>query len=54
VSLVIKRLEEAYSEEQAEGVLNEAPTDMNELYARRLKSVLQNRGAVILAKSVYM
>jgi WD40 repeat protein len=54
VSLVIRRLEETYSEEEAEEVLSEVPTDMNELYAKMLESVLRNQRAVILAKSVYM
>lgn len=53
-SLVIRRLEETYSEEEAEKVLAEVPTDMNALYSKMLQSVLQNSRAVVLAKSIYM
>lgn len=52
VSLVIKRLEEAYSEEEAEDILSEVPTDMNNLYSSMLKSV-QNRRPE-LPRSIFM
>ncbi|XMA17801.1 hypothetical protein WAI453_010592 [Rhynchosporium graminicola] len=57
VSLVINRLAEAHSEEEAESILNESilnevATDMNDLYARMLESVVHN-GRTALAKSIY-
>jgi WD40 repeat protein len=54
VSLVMGRLEEAFSEEQAEEILNEVPTDMGDLYGEMLGNVLQNRHAIALARSLYM
>ncbi|KAF4631256.1 hypothetical protein G7Y89_g6870 [Cudoniella acicularis] len=54
VSLVVKTLEETWSEEAAEEVLNEVPRDMDKFYARMLESVLQNSRAVVLTKSIYM
>jgi WD40 repeat protein len=54
VSLVVKKLEQTYSEEGAEEVLNEVPTDMNEVYARMLESVHKNVRAAILARSIFM
>ncbi|OCK74785.1 hypothetical protein K432DRAFT_429827 [Lepidopterella palustris CBS 459.81] len=54
VSLVVKELEQTYSEEGAEEVLNELPTDMNMVYARMLESILKNKRAEILARSVFM
>ena len=54
VSLVMKILAESYSEEAAEEILEEVPTDMNSLYSEMLGNVLQNRRAVVLARSLYM
>ncbi|KAL2070557.1 hypothetical protein VTL71DRAFT_13583 [Oculimacula yallundae] len=53
VSLVIKRLEEAYSEEEAKLTLSEVPAGMNELYATMLESVVQSHRTT-LTKSIYM
>lgn len=44
----------SYSEEAAEEILEEVPTDMNSLYSEMLGNVLQNRRAVVLARSLYM
>lgn len=54
VSLVVRELEQAYSEEGAEEVLNEVPTDMNKVYARMLENVLKNPRAAALARSIFM
>ena len=54
VSLIVQELEQAYSEEGAEEVLNEVPVEMNQLYARMLESVPENGRAMRLAKSVFM
>jgi len=42
VSLIVRELEQAYSEEGAEEILNEVPADMNKLYVRMLESVPKN------------
>jgi WD40 repeat protein len=53
VSLVMSILAKSYSEEAVEEILEEVPTDMNSLYSDMLRNVLQNRRAVVLAKSLY-
>ena len=52
--IVVRELEQAYSEEGAEEILNEVPADMNKLYARMLESVPKNGRPTRLAKSVLM
>ena len=54
VSLIVQELEQAYSEESADEVLNDVPVEMNKLYARMLESVHKNGRATRLAKSVFM
>ena len=54
VSLVVQELEQAYSEEGAEEVLNDVPVEMNKLYTRMLESVHKNGRATKLARSVFM
>ena len=54
VSLIVRELEQAYSEEGAEEILNEVPADMNKLYVRMLESVPKNGRPTRLAKSVLM
>jgi len=54
VSLVMDMLAKSYSEEATEEILQEVPTDMNSLYSEMLGKVLQNRRAVVLARSLYM
>lgn len=54
VSLVMNILANSYSEEAAEEIMEEVPTDMNSLYNEMLGNVLQNRRAVVLARSLYM
>ncbi|KAL9633201.1 MAG: hypothetical protein Q9164_004842 [Protoblastenia rupestris] len=54
VSLIVQELEQAYSEEGAEEILNEMPMEMNKLYARMLESVSKNGRATRLARSVFM
>ena len=55
VSLVVKELEQAYSEEGAEEILNDLSTDMNEFYARMLESIFdKNPRAATLAKTIFM
>ena len=54
VSLVMNILAKSYFEEAAEEILEEVPTDMNPLYSEMLGNVLQNRRAVVLARSLYM
>lgn len=53
VSLVVKELEQVYSEEGAEEVLNEVPTDMNKLYAQMLRGTANNLRTAILARSIF-
>lgn len=52
VSLVLQRLEQAYSEEEVQEVLNEVPTDMNEFYSRILQDLAKNNRASKLAKAI--
>ncbi|KAK2744313.1 hypothetical protein FQN55_006827 [Onygenales sp. PD_40] len=54
VSLVVKELGQVYSEEGAEEVLNEVPTDMNKVYARMLEGPANNPRAAKLARSIFM
>ena len=54
VSLIVQELEQAYSEEGAEEVLNEVPHDMNNLYARMLESISTNERSTILAQSIFL
>lgn len=54
VSLIVRELEQAYSEEGAEEILNEVPADMNKLYIRMLESVPKNGRPTRLAKSILM
>ncbi|KFX96457.1 hypothetical protein V490_03341 [Pseudogymnoascus sp. VKM F-3557] len=55
VSLVVKELEQAYSEEGAEEILNDLSTDMNEFYARMLESIFdKNPRAAALAKAIFI
>lgn len=55
VSLVVKELEQAYSEEGAEEILNDLSTDMNEFYARMLESIFdKNPRAATLARAIFM
>ncbi|KFY88927.1 hypothetical protein V498_06614 [Pseudogymnoascus sp. VKM F-4517 (FW-2822)] len=55
VYLVVRELQEAYSEESAEDILSELSTDMNEFYAGMLETV-SNKGirTTTLAKAVFM
>ncbi|KAH8589976.1 hypothetical protein B0O99DRAFT_315745 [Bisporella sp. PMI_857] len=53
VSLVIQRLEQAYSQEEVEEILNEVPTDMNELYRKILEELLRNPRGSKLARSIF-
>lgn len=55
VSLVVKELEQAYSEEGAEEILNDLSTDMNEFYRRMLESIFdKNPRAAVLARAIFM
>jgi NACHT domain len=54
VSLIIRELENVYSEESIEEVLDDVPADMNKLYSRVLESVARNGRATRLAKSIFM
>ena len=54
VSLVVQELEQTYSEEGAEEVLNEVPTDMDDFYAKMLENVPKNDRPRRLAKSIFM
>ncbi|OBT74634.1 hypothetical protein VF21_06396 [Pseudogymnoascus sp. 05NY08] len=55
VSLVVKELEQAYSEEGAEEILNDLSTDMNEFYARMLESIFdKNPRAATLARTIFV
>ncbi len=53
VSLTIQELEQTYSEEDAEEVLNEVPEDMNRLYIRMLKSLPSSERAVRLTHCLF-
>ena len=54
VSLIVKELEQAYSEEDAEEVLNEVPEDMNNLYARMLLGLPRHERATRLTQTIFM
>ena len=54
VSLVLQELGQVYSEEAAEEVLDEVPTDMNAFYARILEGITKNPRAQVLARSILM
>lgn len=55
VSLVVNELQQAYSEESAEEILNDLSTDMNELYVRMLKTVSgKSVHTTTLAKAIFM
>ncbi|PGH18076.1 hypothetical protein AJ79_00703 [Helicocarpus griseus UAMH5409] len=54
VALVVKELDQVYSEEGAEEVLNEVPSDMNKVYARMLGSSANNPRTAALASSIFM
>ena len=49
VSLIIQELEQTFSEEDAEEILDEVPEDMNRVYARMLKNLPSNDRAMRLA-----
>ena len=51
-NLVLRELEQVYSEESAEEVLNEVPEDMNELYVRMLRSLPTNERSMKLTRSI--
>lgn len=53
VSLIVQELEHAYSEEGAEEILNDIPSDMNRLYDRMLSSVPTSGRATKLARAVF-
>lgn len=53
VSLIIQELEQTYSEEDAEEILNEIPEDMNRLYARMLESLPSNERAMRLTHCLF-
>ena len=48
VSLIVQELQQAYSEEDVEEILDEVPEDMNQLYTRMLKSLPSSERAVRL------
>ena len=54
VALVVQELEQAYSEEAAEEVLNEVPQDMGKLYLRMLETITKNERAIRVAKSIFL
>ncbi|KFZ12022.1 hypothetical protein V501_04420 [Pseudogymnoascus sp. VKM F-4519 (FW-2642)] len=55
VSLVVKELQQAYSEESAEYILSDLSTDMNEFYAGMLETVsAKGLHTTTLAKAVFM
>ena len=53
VSLIIQELEQTYSEEDAEEILNEVPEDMSQLYIRMLKSLPSSERATRLTHCVF-
>lgn len=53
VSLIIQELEQTYSEEDAEEILNEVPEDMNQLYIRMLKSLPSSERATRLTHCLF-
>ncbi|KAL9046744.1 MAG: hypothetical protein Q9214_000500 [Letrouitia sp. 1 TL-2023] len=53
VSLIIQELEQTYSEEDAEEILNEIPEDMNRLYTRMLESLPSNERAIKLTHCLF-
>lgn len=53
VSLTIRELEQAYSEEDAEEILCEVPEDMNRLYIRMLKGLSSSDRAVRLTQCLF-
>ncbi|KAF2232191.1 hypothetical protein EV356DRAFT_489005 [Viridothelium virens] len=52
-ALVVQELQHTYSEEGAEEVLNDVPTDMDDLYAKMLDNIPTNARARKLAKSLF-
>ncbi|KAL8792668.1 MAG: hypothetical protein Q9195_004728 [Heterodermia aff. obscurata] len=54
VSLIIQELEQTYSEEDAEEILNEVPEDMNQLYIRMLNSLPSSDRATRLTHCVFL
>ena len=53
VSLIVQELEQAYSEEDAEEILDEIPEDMNQLYSRMLKGLPSYERAVRLTQCLF-
>jgi len=53
VSLIIQELEQTYSEEDAEEILDEVPEDMNRLYIRMLRSLPSSERAVRLTHCLF-
>ena len=53
VSLIIQELEQTYSEEDAEEILNEVPEDMNQLYTRMLENLRGNERAARLTHCLF-
>ncbi|KAI1328531.1 hypothetical protein F5Y16DRAFT_398223 [Xylariaceae sp. FL0255] len=52
VRLVLQELENAYTDEDIEDILNEIPSDLQELYHRMLRSIENERRRTKLAKSI--
>lgn len=52
VSLIVQELEQIYSMESVERVLEQIPDQMDEYYKRMLKTVVKNKHAIKLAQSV--
>jgi WD40 repeat protein len=50
--LVLRELEYAWSKEAVEKVLNDIPSDMNELYVRILENMSKDRASLQLAKTI--
>lgn len=53
VSLIIRELEQTYTEEDADEILNEVPEDMNRLYTRMLKGLPSNERAARLTHCLF-
>ena len=53
VSLIVQELQQAYSEEDVEEILNEIPEDMNQLYTRMLESLPSSDRAVRLTQCLF-
>lgn len=53
VSLIVQELEQVYSDEGAEEILEDVPPDMNSLYSRMLGNIANNGRARDLAKSIF-